>query len=108
MEPNLPDGLTMLAAKLRTNGVKRNAGCAAFVLRARDELQRLSELETAAAEFGHWDEVLAGPETLWPDDLMDLHADAYVRLRTLCREAADLEPGGHVLDDDLRKAGVTK
>ena len=66
------------------------------------------ELETAAVEFGHWDEVLAGPETLWPDDLMDLHADAYVRLRTLCREAADLEPGGHVTDGDLRQAGVTK
>jgi hypothetical protein len=88
MEPELLDGLTTLADHIQTNGVNRSGSRASFIRRVRDELNRLHELEAAAAEFGHWDEVLAGPETLWPDNLMDLHTDAYFRLVNVCRAAA--------------------
>ena len=36
-------GLTELAAKLRTTGIKRNAGAAAFLLRVRDALLAAGE-----------------------------------------------------------------
>ena len=74
-------GLTMIAKKLRRGGLKQNQGCADFVLRARDEIQRLTKsdefhTEACAAHQGHIDELtkeIAAKEAeiqrLWKDHI---------------------------------------
>jgi hypothetical protein len=52
------------------------------------EVQRLHELETAAAEFGRMHLLVAGAMADWPANLADDCDDAYVRLKALCLAAA--------------------
>jgi hypothetical protein len=52
------------------------------------ELQRLRELEAAAAEVGRLETLVEGDMADWPENLTDDYDDAYARLRDLCLAAA--------------------
>lgn len=73
MEDNYSQGLTDLAASLRTSGVGRNAGCAGFVLRARDELDRLRAIVNGMLKTGDDVPIVLGG-TYWEASLGEVHS----------------------------------